>query len=491
MTTTIATDTVRAGAYCRISSDPDDKREGTDRQRKDTATLCEVKGWELVDYYVDDDRSASNGKERPEWRRLLADIKAGRIDAIAAWDQDRSWRLMADLEELRRFFAELGRPVKLATTGQGEIDLFSPTGVLQAQIKTAVSEHEVAMMRVRMRRANRERADNGATAFHRAFGYRRAGHTDKCGPKCKAYHHELDPVTAPLVKDAYKMLLAGASLGAIAAMFNDAKAFGLNGKPWTETTVSLFLRAARNAGMRSYQRDNAHLVKGNWPELVALGTWQRAQDKLNDAARRPGQKSVREHTLTGALTCGRCGHHLGGQRLRKPTDGEPHPPIAYSCRNCRKLAIRANHIEPFIAQLVARRLAQPDAVDLLKAEMDPAEAEAIRSELNGLYARLEAIGVERGLGELTGPQAKAATETVNGLITRLERRQVSDDRWRVLEGLELGTERVAAQLDRLAQEYPGRYRAVVRLLLSVTVHPVGRGATGHYFDPDRVEVEWR
>ena len=45
----------------------------------------------------------------------------------------------------------------LATTGQGDIDLYSPTGVLAAQIKTAVSEHEVAMMKVRIRRAAREK----------------------------------------------------------------------------------------------------------------------------------------------------------------------------------------------------------------------------------------------------------------------------------------------------------------------------------------------
>ena len=34
----------RAGCYCRISSDPRDKREGVGRQREDTTTLCEVKG---------------------------------------------------------------------------------------------------------------------------------------------------------------------------------------------------------------------------------------------------------------------------------------------------------------------------------------------------------------------------------------------------------------------------------------------------------------
>ena len=96
-----ATQKPRAACYCRISSDPKDKREGVDRQREDTATLCELKGWQVADVYVDNDRSASNGKGRPEWDRLLADIAAGKIDAVAAWDQDRVNRMMEDFIALQ------------------------------------------------------------------------------------------------------------------------------------------------------------------------------------------------------------------------------------------------------------------------------------------------------------------------------------------------------------------------------------------------------
>jgi DNA invertase Pin-like site-specific DNA recombinase len=93
-----------------------------------------------------------------------------KIDAIAAWDQDRGWRMMHELEDLRRFLTSLGREIKLATTGQGEIDLYSPTGVLTAQIKTAVSEHEIAMMKVRQRRAARQKAEKGLPKWKQAFG---------------------------------------------------------------------------------------------------------------------------------------------------------------------------------------------------------------------------------------------------------------------------------------------------------------------------------
>src|ERR1700758_4404908 len=115
---------VRTGCYLRISSDPDDKREGVGRQRQDTTALCEVKGWTPAGFYEDNDRSASNGKSSAKWELLLADIKSNKINTIAAWDQDRGWRMMHELEELRKFFTSLGREIKLATTGQGEIDLY-------------------------------------------------------------------------------------------------------------------------------------------------------------------------------------------------------------------------------------------------------------------------------------------------------------------------------------------------------------------------------
>src|SRR5271163_3835204 len=132
---TTPTPQLRAACYCRISSDPEDRKEGTQRQREDTAALCEVKGWTIAGFYVDDDKSASNGKQRPEWDRLLADIRAGKIDAVAAWDQDRVNRTMDDFMAYKSLF--VARGIKLATSNNGDIDLSTPAGELMATIKTA------------------------------------------------------------------------------------------------------------------------------------------------------------------------------------------------------------------------------------------------------------------------------------------------------------------------------------------------------------------
>jgi DNA invertase Pin-like site-specific DNA recombinase len=463
---------VRAACYCRISSDPNDKREGVDRQREDTTALCEVKGWTPAGFYVDNDRSASNGKARPEWDRLLADIKAGEIDAIAAWDQDRGWRMMHELEQLRKFFTGLGREIPLATTGQGDIDLYSPTGVLMAQMKTAVSEHEIAMMKVRMRRAARQKAEQGRPQWRRAFGYSTDG------------TYQPDPVTAPLVAEAYRALLAGASISDIARTLNAAGAYGLNGQPWTPSTASLFLRAPRNAGLRAH---NDEIVsKGTWPALVDEKTWRTAQTVLNAPGRAPGRKTVSRHLLTGVLGCGKpgCGGYLSGY-------WDTQKILHYRCKVCRGVAIRAAHVEPLLLDAITGRLVLPDAVDLLKADIhDAAEAEAIRTELNGLHTELRKIGIERGQRLLTGEQAKIATDLINDEIAKLQARQHDQERLRVFADVPLGTPQAAPAIKALT---PDRYRAIIAVLATVTVLPVGKGhrVNGERFDPDRVHMHWR
>jgi len=480
---------LRAACYCRISSDPKDKREGVDRQRADTTALCEVKQWTPVGFYVDNDKSASNGKHRPEWERLLADIRAGKVDAVAAWDQDRVNRMMEDFVAYKKLFIERG--IKLATSNNGDIDLSTPSGVLTATIKTAVAEHEVAMMRIRQRRAARSKAEKGTPKWKRAFGYlpdtRRKEDDDGT--------RQVDEDAKKLVKKAYQALLAGKSLNVIAKMLNDAGAYGLNGKPWTASTVSLFLRAPRNAGLRSHTHvENGTPVtdivgKGTWPELVDERTWKRAQAKLSAPGRAPGKKSVRQHPLTGVLRCGKegCDGSLSGNWVMQKTGGPRAHSITYACKTCRGVSIRAEHVVPLLYGLVGGRLAMLDAEDLLKAAiLDEAEAEAIRIELTALYDEVAQIGVERGQRLLTGQQAKDATDIVNADIAKLELRQNDQEMLQVFEGIPLGT---PAAIDAVRELSPDRFRAVVNLLMAPVIMPVGKG--GHVFNPDRLVPNWK
>ena len=121
---------------------------------------------------------------------------------------------------------------------------------------------------------------------------------------------------------------------------------------------------------------------------------------------------------------------------------------------------------------------------MLKAELhDAAEAEALRTEENTLRSRLNEIADERADGLLTGAQAQRATARINEKLAAIERRQQDQNRLRVFDGIPLGKPQVAAAIQRLS---PDRFRAVVDVLMTVTVMPVGKGR--HVFNPDRMRA---
>ncbi|MGO9036261.1 recombinase family protein [Mycobacterium sp.] len=467
---------VRAGRYCRISSDPRERRAGVDRQAEDTAALCDVKGWEAAGLYVDNDTSASSGKARPEWDRLLTDIADGKIDAIAAWDQDRGWRMMAELETLRAFFNGLGRKIPLATTGQGDVDLYTPTGVLAVQIKTAVSEHEIAMLKVRMCRAARQKAERGLPQWRNAFGYKADG------------SREPDPITGPLVAKMYRDLLAGASFADIAREWTAAGVKTPRGVEWTAPMIAALARKHRNAGLRSHNAKRAVarredvVAEGNWPPLVDPATFWAVQDTLDTRTRRKPRRPVRQYLLSGLMRCGKCGGSITGC-----PDGDG--TRRYACRNakCRGVSLMAADGEAVVTGAVAAYLARPGAVELLTdTSLDDAEREALRAELAALHTRLDGLAQDYADGLLDGRQVKVASDGIRQKIAAAQRRQQSETQTAVFDRLAIGTPEVAAGLSALT---PDRYRALVELLAVITVMPVGKGR--HVFDPRRIRFDWR
>ena len=72
---------------------------GVARQEADCRELAVRKGWLVGGVYVDNDISAADvRKRRPEYERLLDDIKAGIVDGVLAWDADRLHRRPVELE---------------------------------------------------------------------------------------------------------------------------------------------------------------------------------------------------------------------------------------------------------------------------------------------------------------------------------------------------------------------------------------------------------
>lgn len=205
----MATPKIRAAIYTRISQDryaddPARAGAGVTRQRQDCEKLCKARGWPVVEVYTDNDTSAYDGRRRPAYEALLADIEAGRVNAVVVWHLDRLHRRPIELEGFMVLCERRG--VTLATV-TGDIDLGTDTGRLHARIMGAVARSESERKSVRGARAARQRAEQG----------RRNGHT-------RAFGHDgnrVVPAEAKVIRQAARRILAGESLAAVTRDLND------------------------------------------------------------------------------------------------------------------------------------------------------------------------------------------------------------------------------------------------------------------------------
>ena len=120
-----------AAIYTRISLDPSGERLGVQRQEEDCRAEATRRGWRIAEVYEDDDRSAYNPRRgRPEYERLLTDIRQGVRDGVMIWRLDRLHRQPRELEE---FIVVCDKHDVALATVTGDVDLATSQGRLLAR----------------------------------------------------------------------------------------------------------------------------------------------------------------------------------------------------------------------------------------------------------------------------------------------------------------------------------------------------------------------
>lgn len=445
---------MRAAVYLRQSLDRHDDGLAVARQRTDCLKLCHERGWQPTEY-VDNDRSATKGR-RPMYERMLNDIRAGAIDAVVAWDLDRLHRRPVELEGFIDL-AEAHR-IALATVG-GDADLSTDNGRLFARIKGAVGAAEGERKAARQRAAAKQRAAAGKAWGPRAFGYTEG-------------NAELVEIEADAVRAAYSEVLGGASLGSIATAWNAAGIATTKGNTWRSAQVRQMLISARYAGLRSY---NGEIVgPAEWQAIVTEDVWRSVQRILADPARRRGPTRGRKHMLTGLAVCGHCGA-LMGSGIASSTGA-----AVYRCKSCLKVSRAVAAVDEYVTAIVVERLSRPDAVELtIDHKLD--DLDELRDTAAVLRTRLDDLAGAFAEGEINRSQLGTATAKINAQLSDVEGRMTDGHRAAVFSGV---TGTAGAAFADLGLD---RRRAILDALLTVTIHPAGRGRG---FKPETVEISW-
>ena len=129
------------GLYIRVSTE-DQAREGFSlpEQEKRLRMMCEYKGYEIFDVYEERGISAKTGNYRPEFERLVQDIKDKKCNTIVVLKLDRLTRSVADWEKILTFLEENDAYLDCAND---EINTTNTNGKMISRILTSVSQQEI------------------------------------------------------------------------------------------------------------------------------------------------------------------------------------------------------------------------------------------------------------------------------------------------------------------------------------------------------------
>lgn len=424
---------LRAVIYARISLDRSGEELGVQRQIEACTARAEALGGDVVDLYVDNDRSAFSGKARPQFERLLSDAKESRFDIVVTWASDRLYRLVSDLT---RITAELTPNARVVTVMGGEVDLSSAEGIMRAQIMGSVAEFESRRKGERQSAAIAQQLAQGRWHGLPPRGYLRQGNT-----------LVIDPVWGPRVKKAFETVLAGGS------MTGAAREMGMRA-----TSLRRVFKSPALCGMNSVG------ILGGWEALVSEPDWRRLQALLADRNRpdRMHPRSKGSTLLAGIMTCGHGGRVVKNVEYYRA-----------SCEQCTT-AVRRDFADDQVVRWVLDRLTQPDvtaAFAVPARDADWARIEELRHRKATILS-----WASQGLIQLGDARDQLAALTAEiDVLSAQARPQVL---------LPNNDESVDAVWARLSLE---QKRNVIRLLADVSLEPVQRYGRG----PRRIVIAAR
>lgn len=442
-----------AAIYLRISLDRNLDGLAIERQREDCLRIARDRGWEVVEQYVDQSRSAFDKRvKRPGYDRLVADYAAGRFEALICYDLDRLTRQPRQLEDW--IDAAEDRGLRLVTAN-GEADLSTDAGRLFARLKAAVARSEGERKGARQSRANQQRAERGAVPKGvRLTGYRTDG--------------SVDEREADAVRRIFADFAEGESLRGLARQLDDTGIRPRRAAAWSPSSVQGLLRNPRYVGDRVYLGET---TAGSWVPLVDRDLWTVVQGILDDPRRKTAHGTERKHLGSSLYLCGVC---------EQPVSAWGGSPRRYRCKDAH-VNRSMGPVDAYVVAVVEEVLAGFDPAEF-RGDASAEEVRTLSGDARRLRARLRTIDADYDAGEIPAQRWRTATAKATAELQEVENRLAR-------LSASSGPTSVLAAEDRVAQFRSVSLmlrRAVVAALVEVRLYPGTRGR--RTFDPATVAI---
>ena len=456
MGTAVRSVVVRVGIYARISSDRGGDQLGVTRQVEDCRREAARRGFVVDDVYVDDDISAWSGKQRPEFERMVDDLRSRRIGAVLVWHLDRLTRHPRELEAFMDLCEELHVELGCVT---GDVDLGSHIGRLTARMLGGLARYESDHKSERIRRKHEEIAAHGRVS----------------GGGSRPYGYEADKVTvraaeAAIVRECAKRLLAGEPVISIARDLNERGVSSASGGAWSPQSLRRMLASPRISGQRIHHGEI--VAKAVWPAIISAKDGAKIRALLANPERRTN-KAARRYLLGGLLVCGHCGERLvarprsGGQRRYACAKGP-------GFSGCGKTYINADDVELFVTEAVLHRLDSAALQRTLeRKQRKQPDAQRWLAEMEQAQAQLVELAAAYGDRELSMDELRAARKPIEQRLTNARKQLTKVSRSSVIDRYIGNGAGLRAEWDSL--DLSQQHAIVAAVIDSVLVGPARRG----------------
>ena len=316
--------------YIRVSTDAQSE-EGysLEMQEQKLRQWCDFKDYHDCELYCDGGWSGSN-LERPDMKRMIADIMSHRIKRVVVYKLDRLSRSQKDtIFLLDDVFIPNG--IEFYSINEN-FDTSTPYGKAMIGILSVFAQLERENIRERTKMGMQARVRDGywMGGDRTPFGYDYDQEQDILVPN----EHAQD------VKDIFRLYLQGYSTTKLARMFP------VSG----DRQIGLILDRITYAGMIQY---NGEIFQGRHEALIDMETFQRAKIER----KRRSTKSIPQsnYLLTGLVYCGKCGAKMRYQKWGKKVkiycySQQTSKPNLVRDPNCDNLKCDADELERAVVE---------------------------------------------------------------------------------------------------------------------------------------------
>ena len=306
---------LNTAAYARVSASKFEMLQSLSAQVSYYSTYIQNhSGWLYAGVYADEALTGTKDN-RPEFQRLLADCRDGKINLIVVKSVSRFARNTVTLLETVRELKKIGVDIYFEREG---IHTMSAEGELLLTLIAAYAQEESLSVSENCKWRIRKAYENGIYKKNiLVYGFK---YSEAIGEYC------IVPEEARVIQFIYDSVLAGQSIGKICKSLIAHGYPSPRGCEWSHFIVRYIIKNERNCGDMLLQKEfvSDHLSKRhkiNRGELrqfyledthdgiISREVFAQAQELIMErtgkySAEKPG---VRAYPFSGIITCARCG----------------------------------------------------------------------------------------------------------------------------------------------------------------------------------------